>query len=100
MLPWGCTSCKPVDVFPVTSPAMVIAITKRKKSSEANREKFETAPSRFKLTKFTLISIYELWRKGLWKNCDQNAGQKEGLSSQNTASLANLDMGHQPEIYS
>ena len=87
---------KPVNVFPVTSPAMVIAITKRKKSRETNREKWGKALSRSQLTKFTLMSIYELWRKGLWENGDQKAG----LSSQNTANLANLDMGHPPEIYS
>ena len=49
--------------------------------------------------KFTLMSIYELWRKGLWENGDHKAGQKTGLSSQNAATLANLDMGHPPEIY-
>ena len=91
-------SHKPVNVFPVTSPAMVIAITKRKKSRETNREKWEKALSQSQLTKFTLI-IYALWRKGLWENGDQKAGQKVGLSSQNTATLANLDMGHPPEIY-
>ncbi len=87
---------KQVNVFLVTSPAMVIAITKHKKSRETNREKWGKALSRSQLTKFTLMSIYELWCKGLWENGDQKAG----LSSQNTANLANLDMGHLPEIYS
>ncbi len=32
---------KPVNLFPVTSPAMVIAITKRMKASETKREKWE-----------------------------------------------------------
>ncbi len=91
---------KPVNLFQVTSPAMVIAITKRKKSMETNREKWWKALSRSQLTKFTFMSISELWRKGLWKNGDPKAGQKAGLSSQNRANLANLDMGHQPEKYS
>ncbi len=32
---------KPVNLFPVTSPTMVIAITKHEKSSETKRENWE-----------------------------------------------------------
>ena len=91
---------KPINLFTVTSPAMVIAITKRKKSRETNREKWEKALSRSQLTKFTLMSIYELWRKGLCKNGDQKAGQKAGLvSSRNMANNSQWVMGHPPEIH-
>ena len=47
---------KPVNLFPVTSPAMEIAITKRKKSREIKHEKWETGLSQSQLTnsKFTL----------------------------------------------
>ncbi len=56
---------KPLSGFPVTSPAM-IAITKRKKSSETKVSKWRTAFLQSQLAKFTFISIYELWRKELW----------------------------------
>ncbi len=60
--------CKPVNIFPVTSPAMVIVITKRKKSRETNREKWGKALSRSQLTKFTLMSIYLTLAQGIvWK---------------------------------
>ncbi len=54
---------KTLNGFPVTSPAMIIAITKHKKSSETKVDKWRTAFLQSQLAKFTLISVYELWRK-------------------------------------
>ena len=62
----GTQTTNPVNRFPVTSPAMIIAITKRKKSSEIRIGKQRTALSQSQLVKFTLISIYKLWCKELW----------------------------------
>ena len=56
---------KPVIQFPVTSPAIIIAITKRTKSRETKVGKWMTALSRSKLAEFAFISIYELWSKEL-----------------------------------
>ncbi len=71
---------KPVNVFPVTSPAMVIAITKRTESSETKLEKWEQTLSRSQLTKFTwniyvrtLVQgtvVLQFWSK---QNGDQKA---------------------------
>ena len=59
--------CWPVNLFPVTSLAMVIVITKRKKSSEANRENWEATFSSPHRSRSSLeISINELWCKELW----------------------------------
>ncbi len=66
---------------------MVIAITKRTKSSETKLEKWEQTLSRSQLTKFTWKSIYELWRKELWHYrfwSKQNGDQKaESFESNN-----------------
>ncbi len=80
---------KPINLFPVPSLAIVIAITKRTKSREKPNVKNE-------------ISIYECWRKELWDyrfcRTDKMATRKGGLSNQ--MNLANFDMGHLKEIYS
>ncbi len=55
----GLVIAKPHNGFPVHSPAMIIAITKCKKSSETKVGKWRTA-FYDQLAKFTLISIYEL----------------------------------------
>ncbi len=44
---------KPVNLFPVTSPAMVITITKRTKPSETKREKWEKTLTRPQVVKLT-----------------------------------------------
>ena len=57
---------KPVNLFPVTSPAMVIDITKRTKSSETNVENVRKHFCNPRSQSLLEISIYELWRKELW----------------------------------
>ncbi len=50
---------------------MVIAITKRKKSSETKVSKWRKALSRtHAIGEVHFISIYELWRKELWDITD------------------------------
>ena len=58
-------TCKPVNRFLVTSPAMIIAITKRKKSSEIKRENGEKLFREPRSRSSLEISIYELCRKVL-----------------------------------
>ncbi len=50
------------------------------------------------------VAIYKLWHKGIqdYRYCKINkmAASKRGLSSQNMVKLANLEIGHPPDIYS
>ncbi len=82
---------KPLNGFPVTSPAMTIAITKCKKLNETKVGKWRTAFLQSQLVKFTLISIYKLWRKQLWDYIlvnRQNGDQKAGPFESNIAKFS------------
>ena len=95
---------KPVNLFPVTSQVLVIAITKRKKSSKTNHEKWEEALSLPQVAKFTCNSNLRTLAQGtvglqILENT-QIGGQKAEPLESNTTKLANLDKGHQPETSS
>ena len=73
---------KLLNGFPVTSPAMIIAITKHKQSSETKVGKWRMGFLRSQLAKFTLISILRTFGKR------QNGNQKAGPFESNTAKFS------------
>ncbi len=98
---WRTVWTKPVNRFPVTSPAMIIAITKRKESSKTKLSNWRKALSLPQLVNFTWNSNSRTLAQGtvglqILEN-KQNGDQKAEAFESNTAKLPNLDMSHLPE---
>ncbi len=98
-----CVIIKPVNVFPVTSPAMELPLQNVRNPAKAN---LKMGANTFTIPVDEVHLKYQFTNSGT-RNCgitdfgqNKMATRKGRLSSQIRLNLGNLDMGHSNEIYS